>query len=634
MIDETVASSILRKCWPKYQLIDPIPIGWGAYGTVFRVRSDEMVRAVKIMRLSVQRSRGQEGITSATEVLQREWNMLQTKYEALSYCNVLVRVHDFHKEEARTTGDGRLAEAYGAILMDYWPWDLDRYLADYPTLSADYKQRILEGIAGLLERLYTGQKYLYTDLKPGNILVRVEGQNSLPRLVLGDIGGLKSVHSLSNALMDVTNAYSAPEVVPGRKFPNDDAALRAMVWSFGLLGCFVFQGYLPFEEEGAEERAKKIRDHGLPLDSMATSGLGRAVSTVKRCLQYDPALRPSNFVEVLALLKSRNAEETVKPKRAIPAAETLLREDKLSVKSLPQEKIGQTWVEPNTGQLFVWIPPGEFLMGQTDAEKRYLQDNYSNLYKKHFFKEQKKGKPFPVKIESGFWLAKTTVTVGQFRQFVTSSGYKSDAERNVQFPGSFIFKDNQWQSVMGADWRNPGFEQQDNHPVVCVSWNDACAFIEWLNTMAGNRMFRLPTEAEWEYAARAGTTTIRYWGDDLGETEACQYANVATADHWGGGAFKCKSTHKYTLPVGMLWPNPFGLCDMLGNVWEWTCSDYGQYEDEGKNYAKCSKGGSFRVYRGGSWHDNPAYVRSALRYGNVPGYRNSLLGFRLARTFP
>ena len=168
-----------------------------------------------------------------------------------------------------------------------------------------------------------------------------------------------------------------------------------------------------------------------------------------------------------------------------------------------------------------------------------------------------------------------------------------------------------------------------------MSWDDAKTFSEWLSRQ-GNGTFHLPTEAEWEYAARAGTKTKRYWGD--GEREACQYANVFNpstkqAFGWSWGAFPCEDGFKVTSPVGKFRANKFGLYDMMGNVWEWTCSDWGGYGDGKKNHAKCSSGGSYRVSRGGSWDNKPANVRSANRNRYDPGGRSSYLGFRVSRTY-
>ncbi|MBF0311256.1 MAG: SUMF1/EgtB/PvdO family nonheme iron enzyme [Magnetococcales bacterium] len=297
-------------------------------------------------------------------------------------------------------------------------------------------------------------------------------------------------------------------------------------------------------------------------------------------------------------------------------------------------------VEPVTGMAFVWVPAGSFMMGQSEKEKKYLREKYSEEYEKNYSDEQKDGGPFDVRIEQGFWLGRYEVTVGQFRSFVEATGYETEAERDVGEKGCYAWaKGEGWKWREGVNWRMPGFAQGDDHPVVCVSWNDAQKYVGWLNQGKGG-LYRLPTEAEWEYAARGGTKTIRYWGDDVEEKEACQYANVADRTTYEGNSFtknfSCNDGYWFTAPVhdGKRKPNPFGLNDMLGNVWEWTCSWHGSYSDSEKKYAKCDGGGSGRVVRGGGWDGIPALVRSALRSGDVPDDRSYDLGFRLSRTNP
>ena len=164
-----------------------------------------------------------------------------------------------------------------------------------------------------------------------------------------------------------------------------------------------------------------------------------------------------------------------------------------------------------------------------------------------------------------------------------------------------------------------------------VSWHDAVAYTKWLNEQTG-KAYRLPTEAEWEYAARAGTTTRRYWGDD--PDQACEHANVAdksAADlfEWSG-VHKCDDGYAVTSPVGRFKHNDFKLYDMLGNVWEWTCSEYdGNYGGAEKHCQ--NEGDAGRSLRGGSWDDRPGGVRSAVRYYGGPSERGSYLGFRLAQ---
>ena len=197
--------------------------------------------------------------------------------------------------------------------------------------------------------------------------------------------------------------------------------------------------------------------------------------------------------------------------------------------------------------------------------------------------------------------------------------------------GCWTYESGGWEERSGRSWRTPGYGQEDTHPVVCVSHEEAEAYAKWLSEKTGAR-YRLPTEAEWEYAARGGTETSRHWGDD--PSGACEYANVAdlTAKEkysdWTIHA--CRDGYAHTSPVGAYRSNGYGLHDMLGNVWEWTCSEY----DEGYGGAeqRCASGSAGRrVLRGGSWVNFPGRVRSADRYGGDTGDRNGDLGFRLVQ---
>ncbi len=171
-------------------------------------------------------------------------------------------------------------------------------------------------------------------------------------------------------------------------------------------------------------------------------------------------------------------------------------------------------------------------------------------------------------------------------------------------------------------WRNPGFAQTDEHPVVNVSWNDAVAFCEWLSKQEGKR-YRLPTEAEWEYACRAGSTTRFSNGDD--PERPGDVGNVADGTakakypKWNG-TITARDGYVYTAPVGTFRPNGFGLYDMHGNVWEW-CSDWYDQSYYANSPVEDPQGpatGSDRVVRGGGWFGSPVTCRSAIRPGFNP----------------
>ncbi|MBF0311555.1 MAG: SUMF1/EgtB/PvdO family nonheme iron enzyme [Magnetococcales bacterium] len=267
--------------------------------------------------------------------------------------------------------------------------------------------------------------------------------------------------------------------------------------------------------------------------------------------------------------------------------------------SLPPEAVvpvtGRDWRDPTTGMEFVKVPEGSFDLGSPEGENGRDGDE-GPVQKGLRVKE--------------FWLGKYEVTNGQYRK------WKPDHDS-----GSY-----EGLSLNG-----------DDQPVVNVAWDEATAYAKWLSEQ-GHGKFALPTEMQWEYAARGGTKTSRYWGDD--PKEACQYANVAdlTAKaKWSSWTIhECRDGYEVTAPVhdGKRKPNAFGLYDMLGNVWEWTCSLKEAYGQSEKNYAKCGDGGSVRVGRGGSWYDGPAGVRSAYRDCISPVYRYYYLGFRLSRTGP
>ncbi|TGN99764.1 hypothetical protein PN36_33630 [Candidatus Thiomargarita nelsonii] len=216
-----------------------------------------------------------------------------------------------------------------------------------------------------------------------------------------------------------------------------------------------------------------------------------------------------------------------------------------------------------------------------------------------------------------FAMGRYPVTVGEFRQFVEATGYQTEAEKG---DGAWVWKDNDYNEVKDANWRNPYFSQDNKHPVVCVSWNDAMVYVKWLSEQTG-KQYRLPTEAEWEYAARGGTETDYWWGNEIGNNRANCYDS---GSQW---------SNKSTSPVGSFEPNPFGLYDTAGNVWEWTASEY---EDKyrGKELLCIEKNHSESIrlsLRGGSWSYDTTGMRSAYRFDRRPTIRNVDVGFRLAR---
>lgn len=275
----------------------------------------------------------------------------------------------------------------------------------------------------------------------------------------------------------------------------------------------------------------------------------------------------------------------------------------------------KTWIEPVTGMQFVWIPGGCYRMGSPPGEEGRDPDE---------------GPVHEVCVD-GFWMGRYEVSRAQFQIFTEASGYVTEAEKDGY---SWVYT-GRWETRSGFSWRRVGFEQDERHPVVHVSWNDAAAMAEWLSRESRGS-FRLPTEAEWEWACRAGTDTSRHWGDDLGE--ACRYANAA--DRTAAAVFPAWTIHPcsdgfvHTAPVGRLHPNGFGLYDMLGNVWEWCRDVYDPeaYAEHSRENPVVTDRAPARVTRGGSWYSRPQFVRCAGRdHLSSPQRRSNDQGFRLVR---
>lgn len=211
---------------------------------------------------------------------------------------------------------------------------------------------------------------------------------------------------------------------------------------------------------------------------------------------------------------------------------------------------------------------------------------------------------------SRFSMSKFPVTREDFTIFVAETGYRTEAEKG---DGCSIFDGKSWKKTPGASWQNPGFAQDDNHPVVCVDWNDAVTYAQWLSGKTGLAC-RLPTEAEWEYAARSGGMVEKYAGSNDIDAVAWYVGNS------GDG----------TRPAGKKQPNGLGLYDMSGNVWQWTSDWYGEkyYQESPVNNPTGPANGANRVYRGGSWFYDQKGIRASYRDFYLPGFRSSQIGFR------
>jgi formylglycine-generating enzyme required for sulfatase activity len=232
-----------------------------------------------------------------------------------------------------------------------------------------------------------------------------------------------------------------------------------------------------------------------------------------------------------------------------------------------------------------------------------------------------------VTIAGPFAVSRTEVTRGQFAAFIRETGHK--------IPDGCYAREGGRQLKTELSWQSPGFSQDDGHPVVCVSWEDANSYGEWLSRKTGNA-YRLLSEPEFEYAARAGSATRFTFGDD--ERDLCGHGN--SADQTAGAAFPtwsvapCRDGYVFTAPVASFKPNKFGLYDMHGNVWEWIgdCqSESLAHLAQGAPAARPCPADAPHILRGGSWSDPPERLRSAARIAGPPRDRDQIVGFRVAR---
>ena len=327
-----------------------------------------------------------------------------------------------------------------------------------------------------------------------------------------------------------------------------------------------------------------------------------------------------------AAVKQAAAKKADDARKAVQArAEQALRD---------KYKAGTTLSDCADCPQLVVIAAGEFTMGSPASESGRFEHE---------------GPQHAVRVARPFALGKSEITFAEFQRFVQEAGYRTEAERDVGKTGCFAFNfsnraatKNDWQP--GTSWRNPGFEQTtERDPVVCVSWNDAQAYVRWLSAKSG-KSYRLPTEAQWEYAARAGTQTARPWGDD--PAQACAFANVADQSTYRTGVgpgsktwsrssrHECNDGRYLTAPAGSYKANAFGLFDMLGNAWEWTedCWNAAYQGAPAEGSAWLAGDCTRRVIRGGSWGNEPRLARSATRERELAGFRRPTLGFRVART--
>ena len=334
----------------------------------------------------------------------------------------------------------------------------------------------------------------------------------------------------------------------------------------------------------------------------------------------DPTIKGPKGKTATELAQARHGDLTTALKKGEPSAVIALLAGKtwangeVFARTLREHPPGSTFRDCAQCPEMVVVPSGSYEMGSPAFEKGRDDDE---------------GPVHRVTLAEPLAVGVYEITRGEFERFVQATGYAMGNTCWILNTDS-----GKWEKQADHHWRNPGFTQTDQHPVVCVSWRDAQAYVKWLSRETG-KTYRLLSEAEWEYVVRAGTKTAWYWGDD--ETDQCRYANgvdLSAGRQYNWKTIECDDGAVHTSEVGKYKANAFGLHDVSGNVWEWVEDCWNE------SYAGAPADGSAwtsgnckpRVLRGGSWFGNPRLIRSAVRSRNGTGIRDSGNGFRVART--
>jgi formylglycine-generating enzyme required for sulfatase activity len=260
----------------------------------------------------------------------------------------------------------------------------------------------------------------------------------------------------------------------------------------------------------------------------------------------------------------------------------------------------------------VVVPAGSFTMGSPESEPE--RDGWN------------KGTESPqheVTIRKSLAVGRFAITRGEYATFVRETNYAIGDK-------CYTYESDKWEERAGRSLRDPGITQDNRHPVACVNWDDAKAYVAWLSRKTG-KTYRLLSEAEREYVTRAGSTTPLWWGSSITPKQANYNGNYTYAGGGSKGEYR-----KRTMPVDSFEANPWGLYQVHGNLWEWTedCwhDTYQGAPTDGSAWATACFPSSGRVLRGGSWDPNPQFLRSASRVGGTTVSRGSGIGFRVART--
>jgi len=607
----------------EYTLIEPV--GRGGMGQVWKATDGKRDVAVKVLPAEF---RGNSAAVAQID-------------EAFRVVHALT-----HQHICKTLGLFNDVRNGPYLVMDFVSGiTLTRYQRTFPDRRVPFPQAmdILRRVAQALD--YAHQKtirsegrelhgVLHRDVKPDNILLVFDANQKLEEVWLIDFGLAAEIrnsmtkHTNKSADTRGTRPYMAPEQCRGKRQQWDG---RTDQYALAVVAYELLAGHLPFD--GDDEFSITYSILNEPPDPILDLP-DAAWSALRQGLAKEKETRHATCAALIDAITTRST--TGQPTASPPAGH---RPDLLvsPFDTAAASKAQQAWAKylgldvertNSLGMKFRLIPPGEFLMGSSPQEIEQICQIDKSFNKDLGQREQP---PHLVRVTRPIWLGQNLVTRGNFRAFVRATGCKTEGERDGK--GGYGLIGTEWKQDRSFTWLSPGFEQTEEHPVCVVSWNDAMAFLDWLSKehkMGAD--YRLPTEAEWEFACRAGTTTIYPNGNDperlveIGNTADGTFKTMYPKFH----SIASQDGYVHTSPVGKFAANPWGVYDMIGNVWEWCADRYGEnyYGQSPVEDPVGPESGSYRVYRGGSWSFSAGDCRSACRRRSVPSRLGSRLGFR------
>lgn len=562
-------------------------IGSGGMSQVFRAadkrrleaRSRDPDVALKIM--DVEGANHQD----AYMLMQRE----AQKSQLLNHPNIL-RVYDFDR-------DGEIVFMTMELLNGE---SLSKRIAlQQGGLPVDEVVNIIEKVSDALAYAHDNV-VVHADFKPGNVFLLEAGKVKVidwgiaRRVETEDTPDSDRTIFDPRALGALTPAYASPEMIDNHAaHPRDD------IYSLGCVAYELFSGKHPF----AKLKATEARDSGHPLKILerATKHQWQAI---KHALAFDPAQRTPDVRTFLAEFTP-------------PAKRTLGRNVTIATAGIVTAVVAGWWLLPISSVSpplcthcpeLISVPAGRQTIGDATGEPRFVAEQPAH----------------DINISVGFDLGRSEVTVAQFRVFAEATGNDFSGCRSAT----------SWTIDNDLSWSNPGFPQTDQHPVTCISWVDANAYVDWLSDQVGEP-YRLPSEAEWEYTVRSITGLPLTANSD--DSSACSQGNMA--DRAARGSYpelltlNCNDGYSFTAPVAVE-ANTTAPVDMRGNVFEWTQDCWNPNYDGAPTNGSAWTSGECRqrVLRGGSWFTAPDQQRTTYRNHFEEDYRANTFGFRIAKS--